>query len=189
MWIHNLFTMITLSQCLESGSWSIFRFSSAYWRWSHICSRVSKWWTHTEPTHFIMNSCVSIRFNNIFDRFKRFANVLADKCRSSSMMEAIVLVLISVTEALGLPHHGAWWSDFWPALNCLSWLYTYHFSRFDMFVHYFMRLRINHYTLLTISPILFIFDSARNVMRNLPYRPFWRFVKIPIAWREWWNAR
>ncbi len=33
------------------------------------------------------------------------------------------------------------------------------------------------------------FDSARNLTRNLFYRPLWRFVKIPIIWREWWNAR
>ncbi len=71
----------------------------------------------------------------------------------------------------------------------LNWLYTYHFSRFDMFVrffvNYFVRLRTNHYTLLTISPILFIFNSARN----LSYCPLWRFVKIPIAWRERQNTR
>ncbi len=48
------------------------------------------------------------------------------------------------------------------------------------FVKYFVSLRTNHYTFLTISPISFIFDSARN----LPYRPLWRFVKIPLAWRE-----
>ncbi len=29
----------------------------------------------------------------------------------------------------------------------LSWLYTHHFSHFDMFVPYFVRLRTNHYTL------------------------------------------
>ncbi len=58
---------------------------------------------------------------------------------------------------------------FW---NCtfLSWLYTYRFSRFNMFVHYFVnyfvKLRTNHYRLLTISPISFIFDSARNLTRN-----------------------
>ncbi len=52
-----------------------------------------------------------------------------------------------------------------------SWLYTYHFSHFGMFVHYFVRLRTNNYTLFTISPILVIFDSARNLTRNLPYRP------------------
>ncbi len=48
----------------------------------------------------------------------------------------------------------------------LSWLYTYHFSHFGIFVHYFVnyfvRLRTNHYTL-TISPISVIFDSARNL--------------------------
>ncbi len=70
-----------------------------------------------------------------------------------------------------------------------SWLYTYRFSRFDMFVHcfvnYFVRLRTNHYTLLTLSPISFIFDSARN----LSYHPLWCFVKIPIAWWERQNAR
>ncbi len=33
----------------------------------------------------------------------------------------------------------------------------------------------------------FIFDSARNLMRNLLYRPPWHFVKIPIAsrWEKW----
>ncbi len=67
----------------------------------------------------------------------------------------------------------------------LSWLYTYRFSHFVMFVHYFVRLRTNHYTLLTISPISFIFDSARN----LSYHPLWCFVKIPIVWRERRNAR
>ncbi len=75
----------------------------------------------------------------------------------------------------------------------LSWLYTYRFLRFDMSVHYFMnyfvRLGINHYILLIISPISFIFDSARNLMRNLPYRLLWHFVKIPIAWRERRKAR
>ncbi len=40
---------------------------------------------------------------------------------------------------------------------------------FDMFARYFVRLRTNYYTLLTISPISFIFDSARNLIRNLPY--------------------
>ncbi len=57
------------------------------------------------------------------------------------------------------------------SLQYLSWLYTYRFSRFDMFVpyfvNYFVRLRTNHYTLLTILPISFIFDSVRNLMRNL----------------------
>ncbi len=67
----------------------------------------------------------------------------------------------------------------------MRWLYTYRFLPFDMFVPYFVRLRTNHYTLLTISPILFIFDSARNLL----YRSLWCFVKIPIAWREWRNAR
>ncbi len=71
----------------------------------------------------------------------------------------------------------------------LSWLYTYYFLHFDMFVHYFVnyfvRLRTSHYTLFTISPTSFIFDSARN----LPYRPLWRFMKIPIAWRELRNTR
>ncbi len=46
-----------------------------------------------------------------------------------------------------------------------------------------------HYTLLTISPILFIFYSARNLMRNFPYRPLWRFMKIPIVWWERRNVR
>ncbi len=64
----------------------------------------------------------------------------------------------------------------------LSWLYTYHFSRFVMFVHYFVnyfvRLWTNHYTLLTISPISFIFDSTRNLTRNFPYLLFdvsWKY--------------
>ncbi len=34
------------------------------------------------------------------------------------------------------------------------------------FVNYFMRLRTNHCTLLTISLISFIFDSARNLMNT-----------------------
>ncbi len=50
-------------------------------------------------------------------------------------------------------------------------LYTYRFSTFTMFMHYFVnyfvRLQTNHYTLLTISSISFIFDSARKLMRNL----------------------
>ncbi len=58
-----------------------------------------------------------------------------------------------------------------------------------MFVHYFVRLRTNHYTLLTISTISFIFDSARNLTRHLLYHPLWHFVKIPITWRERRNAR
>ncbi len=58
-----------------------------------------------------------------------------------------------------------------------------------MFVHYFVRLRTNHYTLLTISRILFIFDSARNLMRNLPYHLLWYFVKILITWRKGQNVR
>ncbi len=70
-----------------------------------------------------------------------------------------------------------------PSLN--SWLYTYRFSHFDMFVHYFTRLQTNHYTLLTISPISSSFDSARN----LPYHLLWHFVKIPIAWQDWRNTR
>ncbi len=57
------------------------------------------------------------------------------------------------------------------------------------FVNYFVRLRTNHYTCLTISPILFIFDSVRNLIRNLPYRPLWHYVKIPIIWQEWQNTR
>ncbi len=39
--------------------------------------------------------------------------------------------------------------------------------------------------LLTISPISFIFDSARN----LSYHPLWRFVQIPITWWEWRNTK
>ncbi len=61
----------------------------------------------------------------------------------------------------------------------LSWLNTYRFSHFDMFVHYFVRLRTNHYTLLTISPISFIFDSVRNLMRNFPYLLF------DVSWKYW----
>ncbi len=78
-------------------------------------------------------------------------------------------------------------------LPTLSWLYTYLFSRFNMLVHYFenyfVRLRTNHYTLLTISPILFIFDSVSNLTRNWPYYPLWRFMKIPFTWRERQNVR
>ncbi len=66
--------------------------------------------------------------------------------------------------------------------SVLSWLYTYRFSCLDMFVHYFVnyfvRLRTNHYRLLTISPILFIFDSAKNLTRNFPYLLFdvsWKY--------------
>ncbi len=44
------------------------------------------------------------------------------------------------------------WNEFFEmSRKFLSWLYTYRFSRFDMFVHYFVRLRTNHYTLFTIS--------------------------------------
>ncbi len=57
------------------------------------------------------------------------------------------------------------------------------------FVNYFVRLRTNHYTFFTISPILVIFDSARNLTRNLPYRPLWHFAKILIIWRERQSAR
>ncbi len=61
----------------------------------------------------------------------------------------------------------------------ISWLYTYRFSHFGMFVHnfvnYFVKLRTNHYTLFTISPISVI--------------SLWHFVKIPIIWRERWNMR
>ncbi len=53
------------------------------------------------------------------------------------------------------------------------------------FVNYFVRLRTNHYTLLTISPISFIFDSTRN----LPCHPLWCFMKTPITSWEWRNAR
>ncbi len=64
--------------------------------------------------------------------------------------------------------------------NVKSALYTYHFSRFDMFVHYFVnyfaRLQTNHYTLLTISPISFIFDSARN-LTNCVAAPSFTFCK------------
>ncbi len=87
------------------------------------------------------------------------------------------------------------WTNYYTLLTIspisfiFSWLYTYHFSCFGMFVHYFVRLRNNHYTLFTISPISVIFDSARNSTRNLLYRPFWHFVKIPIVWRERRNAR
>ncbi len=35
-----------------------------------------------------------------------------------------------------------------PTEVLLRWIYTYRFSRFDMFVHYFVILRTNHYTLL-----------------------------------------
>ncbi len=65
--------------------------------------------------------------------------------------------------------------------------------RFAMFVHYFVnyfvRLQTSYYTLLTISPISFIFDFATNLTRNLSYRPLGHFVKIPIAWRERGNTR
>ncbi len=46
------------------------------------------------------------------------------------------------------------------------------------FVNYFVRLRTNHYTVLTVSPISFIFDSARNLTRNFPYLLFdilWKY--------------
>ncbi len=79
------------------------------------------------------------------------------------------------------------WSDSIPIV--LSWLYTYRFSHLDMFVHYFVRMQTNYYTLLTISPISFIFYSARSLTWNLPYNRLWCFVKIPIAWRERRNAR
>ncbi len=63
-------------------------------------------------------------------------------------------------------------------MHALNWLYTYRFSRFNMFVYYFMRLQTNHFTLLTISPISFIFDSARNLTRNFSYLLFdvsWKY--------------
>ncbi len=47
------------------------------------------------------------------------------------------------------------------------------FLAFWHFVNYFVRLWTNHYTLLTISPISFIFDSARN----FPYLLF------DVAWK------
>ncbi len=57
------------------------------------------------------------------------------------------------------------------------------------FVNYFVRLWTKHYTLLTISLISFIFDSARNLTRNLLYRHLWHFMKIPIAWWELRKAK
>ncbi len=95
------------------------QFSFANWKWSPIYSGVSQRRTHMEHTHFILSSYVSTWFTDIFDMFKRLANVLLDKCRSSLMMEAMVLVLISVTKVLGLPHRGALWTDFRPSLNYL----------------------------------------------------------------------
>ncbi len=56
-----------------------------------------------------------------------------------------------------------------------------------MFVHYFVRLWTNHYTLLTISPISFIFDSARNLMRNLLYHPLWKYRNA--RWEKWLAKR
>ncbi len=50
-----------------------------------------------------------------------------------------------------------------------------------MLVYYFVRLRTNHYTLLTISSISFIFDSARNLTRNFPYLLF------DILWNYNWR--
>ncbi len=89
-------------------------------------------------------------------------------------------------------------SQFWGLPYTFDYIYSelaihLSFLAFHMFVHYFVnyfvRLLTNHYTLLTVSPISFIFDSVRNLTRNLPYRPLWCFVKIPIVWREWRNAR
>ncbi len=90
---------------------------------------------------------------------------------SSFTIAAIVFMFISVVAEEVRPQYGINSVDVLPTFNFLSWLYTYHFSHFDMFVHYFARLQTNHYTLLTISPISFIFDSARNLMRNVPYHP------------------
>ncbi len=58
-----------------------------------------------------------------------------------------------------------------------------------LFHELFGGLQTNHYTLLTISSISFILDSTRNLMRNLSYCPLKRFMKVPITWREWRNAR
>ncbi len=44
-------------------------------------------------------------------------------------------------------------------------------------VNYFVRLRTSHYTLLTISPVSFIFDCVRNLTRNLLYRP------LDVSWK------
>ncbi len=62
--------------------------------------------------------------------FKRLANVLEDTCRLSSMMEATVLVLILVTEVLGLPHSDASWTDFQLSLNSIS-----HFLMLELLRH------------------------------------------------------
>ncbi len=58
-----------------------------------------------------------------------------------------------------------------------------------MFVHYFMRLRTNHFTLLTNIADFVHLWSARNLMRNLSYHPLWRFMKISIARQERRNVR
>ncbi len=89
-------------------------------------------WTNEESlwnTLFILSFCISIWFTDIFDMFKRLANVLMDKCRLFSMMEATVLVLILVTEVLGLSHLDASWTDFWSCLNSLCHLQCSNYSR------------------------------------------------------------
>ncbi len=85
-----------------------------------------------------------------------------------------------------------WWEKWLARWFTKCHLDTYHFSHFaNIFSHsrQFDNKCITGFTLLMILPISLIFDSARNLTRKFPYRPFWRFVKIPIAWWEGQNAR
>ncbi len=70
---------------------------------THITIKKKKVNAHT---HFILSFCASILFADIFNMRKRLTNVLVGKCQSYSMMEATVLILISVTEVLRLSHSG-----------------------------------------------------------------------------------
>ncbi len=53
-----------------------------------------------------------------------------DKCRSCSVMEATMLVVISVIKVLGLPHCGSWWIDFRLLLNSIC-----HFLMLELLWH------------------------------------------------------
>ncbi len=80
---------------------------------------------------FILSSCIGIWFTDIFDAFERFTNIIVDRRRSSSMIKATVLVLISVTDVLGLQHCGALWTDFQLSLTSLC-----HFSMLKLLRHW-----------------------------------------------------
>ncbi len=94
----------------------------------------------------------------------------------NSLQNAIYTLIVSLVSPTFFSRSRQFDDKCKAGFSLLRWLYTYHFSCFDMFVHYFVnyfvRLRTNHYTLLTISPISFIFDSARNLTRNFLYPIF-----------------